>query len=96
MESMFIDVAGRGFYKCLFLGIMWNFQNILSEVQLWTTASKSSLLRFFLKVFTYSSFLPNETILLVIWQKLKFENMPLKNNQFSKKELPERQKFSWY
>ena len=69
MGSKYASVAGLSSYEDTFLGIFLNFQNILSVQQLCTAAS--ILLIYFL------------AISLTVLQKLIFENMALKNNQFS-------------
>ena len=69
MGSKYASVAGLSSYEDTFLGLFFNFQNILSVQQLRTAAS--ILLIYFL------------AISLTVLQKLIFENMALKNNQFS-------------
>ena len=40
LSSKYASAAGLSAYKDIFLGILWNVQNILSVEQLWTTFSK--------------------------------------------------------
>ena len=77
LSSNYASVASLSSYKAIFVRRFWNFQNILSVQQLWTTSSKLfDNFGFFLETFAFLL----EAISFVVYQELIFENMTLKNN----------------
>ena len=80
IKSMFINVAALIYYNQLFLGVFrTSYQQSNFE---WLHLIS---LIFFLEISNSSSF-SFEVISFVIWQRIIFKSMTLKNNQFSLKK----------